>query len=1038
MSISAAFTVNAASNPNTHIAAYSSTVSLALLSTTGAGTITWTIVACSKSGADLPTITRAGTPNGSTASFPLPSDPGDGLGRAYLVKCTVSDSRSTVVEYAVVGASNAAGLLPIVPGEENVRDATHGWSQTLNQALASTATPVTTTIGAPVASIAALKAIAGADRVDNQSRAVGSPAQIWIFSLGTGANFASDDLTVVRPNDILLANNGRWYPASPSAVVPTVAALRLAVAGTQSCIQVQSYSTKGDGGGGIFDYDASDTTSTDDGGHVIVAGSCRYLRRRPGDRFQATHYGVKADGRRKSDGKLTLGAATVTSATANFKASDIGKLCILSQAPASAIGGTVAINVATATITGTGTAFLTHLVNGCDYWIGGYLVKVVAVGSDTSATMQSNAPVTVSGATLFNSASASYPIASVTSTVATLTGFAATCTVSASSVPFVVGTDDTAARDRVVAAAKVFGAKTQWPVGIMPTTTELLIDQTCNGMSFYGSGASVHTSAGVGTLWLLAGSARSAVCFECYDVTFEGITISGGRRPTDSTTLFTFTTAGCSNIHLKRCKVTEAQEGIGILTRYDDTIAQLIAAVTWDGCQIWQDFQDLSKRCAELVRNFNINAFNIRYRDCDFASGIVAFHFQGGSCNVLHAQFQQIGLYTTGGVLQLNTTCQECTWQDIYIDNNDGFYFVNHTFVVAGVGKTQFTLRDIQINSDMPSTFQDCMVWNLDNFESRGNKTFTHIADVAQAGTIASIDSTHIQGTGTSVPFAALQPGFTYIRLGSENSGELVLVTAVDNGTQIVTHTGALYSVPGGTAWGVAYGICRLQERAGHTITASHGWGGTAYPQMVDTIGGNDNVRPYSSGLPMATSICSDSWLDANVRINCNTYRAYAPPLTASRTHDVSFSGAVSGTKMWISGQGFASNTSLTLTNNGVAFAVVYAAGNAHGKVSQVEITYNGSGVWFVSSDRMNPPLVVSAVWDAPNIANGAANGTVITVTGAVLGDFVEVSCSIDLAALVLTAYVSAADTVTLLLSNVSGGAVNLASATYTVRVTRP
>ncbi len=279
MTISAAFLVNGTGNPAAHVCSYSSTVTLSLLSTTGAGAILWEVVACSKSGASLPTPTRSGTPVGASAGFNLPGDPGDGLGRAYLVKCSVSDTRNTAVEYAVVGAVNAAGLLPIVPGEENARDATHGWSQTVNQALASTASPVPTSLGTPVASIAELKAIIAADRVDNQSRAVGTPAQVWIYSSGTGANFASDDLTVVKPTDVLLSSNGRWYPASPSAVVPTIAALRLAVSGAQSSIHVQAYSTKGDGGGGTFDFDTSDTTSADDGGVLIVAGVCRYRRR---------------------------------------------------------------------------------------------------------------------------------------------------------------------------------------------------------------------------------------------------------------------------------------------------------------------------------------------------------------------------------------------------------------------------------------------------------------------------------------------------------------------------------------------------------------------------------------------------------------------------------------------------------------------------------------------------------------------------------------------------------------------------------------
>ncbi len=330
MTLSASFTVNGVANPAAHSASYSSTVALALVSTTGAGAILWEVIACSKSGATLPSITRSGTPNGATGSFVLPSDPGDGLGRAYLVKCSVSDTRMTAVEYAVVGAVNAAGLLPIVPGEENARDATHGWSQTVNQALASTATPVPTTLGSPVANIAALKAVGASDRVDNQSRAVGSPAQVWIFSSTTGAGFASDDLTVVRPTDVLLASNGRWYPASPSAVVPTIAALRLAVSGTQLCIHTQAYASKGDGGGGIFDDVTGVLTDADDGGIFIHAGA-RIFKRRYEGKINGHWFGMVGDGSDLSSVSITSGTKVVTS-TPSIVTADIGKKILIAGA----------------------------------------------------------------------------------------------------------------------------------------------------------------------------------------------------------------------------------------------------------------------------------------------------------------------------------------------------------------------------------------------------------------------------------------------------------------------------------------------------------------------------------------------------------------------------------------------------------------------------------------------------------------------------------------------------------------------------------
>ena len=58
-----------------------------------------------------------------------------------------------------------------------------------------------------------------------------------------------------------------------------------------------------------------------------------------------------------------------------------------------------------------------------------------------------------------------------------------------------------------------------------------------------------------------------------------------------------------------------------------------------------------------------------------------------------------------------------------------------------------------------------------------------------------------------------------------------------------------------------------------------------------------------------------------------------------------------------------------------------------------------------------------------------------VTVTGAALGDFAVASMGVDTVAAQLTASVTAADTVTVVISNVSGGAIDLASQTLSVKV---
>lgn len=137
MPISAAFTVNGAANPAEHSTTYGAVVSLALVSIVGADVITWQILAASDPAYSIPSITTGGTPNGTTAQFTFPADPGDTIGRAFILRCTVSNAYETATQTAVVGVLNVNGALPLCPGEEFERHATHGWGPTLNRFLAT-------------------------------------------------------------------------------------------------------------------------------------------------------------------------------------------------------------------------------------------------------------------------------------------------------------------------------------------------------------------------------------------------------------------------------------------------------------------------------------------------------------------------------------------------------------------------------------------------------------------------------------------------------------------------------------------------------------------------------------------------------------------------------------------------------------------------------------------------------------------------------------------------------------------------------------
>lgn len=76
-----------------------------------------------------------------------------------------------------------------------------------------------------------------------------------------------------------------------------------------------------------------------------------------------------------------------------------------------------------------------------------------------------------------------------------------------------------------------------------------------------------------------------------------------------------------------------------------------------------------------------------------------------------------------------------------------------------------------------------------------------------------------------------------------------------------------------------------------------------------------------------------------------------------------------------------------------------------------------------------------STTWDAGSIAVGAMEAKDVTVTGAALGDFVLAAPSIDITDLTISATVTAANTVTVVLANNTAGAVDLGSMTISVRV---
>lgn len=80
----------------------------------------------------------------------------------------------------------------------------------------------------------------------------------------------------------------------------------------------------------------------------------------------------------------------------------------------------------------------------------------------------------------------------------------------------------------------------------------------------------------------------------------------------------------------------------------------------------------------------------------------------------------------------------------------------------------------------------------------------------------------------------------------------------------------------------------------------------------------------------------------------------------------------------------------------------------------------------------------VTATLDAGSLVDGAGESDTVAVPGVVLGDMViAVAVAVSLVGMSVTAYVSAADVVTVRIQNESGSTVDLASATIKILVGR-
>lgn len=97
-------------------------------------------------------------------------------------------------------------------------------------------------------------------------------------------------------------------------------------------LQSNNFYTTDLGQEGNWYYDTTDTTSSDNTGTILVTADGKRIKRVISDAVNVKWFGAKGDARKITDASVTSGSAIITSATANFTSSDIGKTISVSYA----------------------------------------------------------------------------------------------------------------------------------------------------------------------------------------------------------------------------------------------------------------------------------------------------------------------------------------------------------------------------------------------------------------------------------------------------------------------------------------------------------------------------------------------------------------------------------------------------------------------------------------------------------------------------------------------------------------------------------